>query len=38
LDELSALMRLARQGDDEAYRRLLLQLAAGCAPWCAAGL
>ena len=27
-DELSALMRLARQGDDEAYRRLLLLLAA----------
>jgi RNA polymerase sigma-70 factor, ECF subfamily len=27
-DELSALMRLAREGDDEAYRRLLLQLAA----------
>ena len=27
-DDLSALMRLARAGDDEAYRRLLLQLAA----------
>lgn len=27
-DDLSALMRLARQGDDEAYRRLLLLLAA----------
>jgi RNA polymerase sigma-70 factor (ECF subfamily) len=27
-DDLSALMRRARQGDDEAYRRLLLQLAA----------
>jgi RNA polymerase sigma-70 factor, ECF subfamily len=28
LDDLSALMRLARQGDDEAYRRLLLLAAA----------
>jgi RNA polymerase sigma-70 factor (ECF subfamily) len=27
-DDLSALMRLARQGDDEAYRRLLLLVAA----------